>query len=156
MQEEFSNEIRTIARFFFFALLDENKALKVSRAVVGQFLRKIREQHSPEDRIQLVCDLTHDFFEKEKKSLVRGHSEISFEKGWTKSPLLDFSIWLKFHKESKYEELICVIWVHILEIPVSVVSKTLMISPSSVLYRVSRGVRLLSQANPRQDVASEH
>ncbi len=151
MHEEFSKEIKTIAKFFFFALLDENRALKVSRSAVGEFLRKVREFHEDEDKTQLVCDLTYKYFQKEKKLLARGHSEVSFEKGWKKSPLLDFSIWLNFHKEAKYEDMICVIWVHVLELPVDVIAKTLMISPSSVLYRVSKGVRLMGQSSIRQE-----
>ncbi len=141
------HELKKIVKFFFFALLDEDQAIKVSRSAIGEYIRKVKD--GPKDnprsieKNKLIVEITHKWFKKVEGKLIRGHAEISFEKGWQKSPLLDFSSWMSFHKEVQFDDLLCVIWIHLLKIEEEAVAEVLGVSPATVLYRVSRGARQL-------------
>ncbi len=139
--------IQLIAKFFFFALLDEELAVRLTNKAVHRLARRRRLEHASEEKfLAQVVRVTDDIIRSEKKTKAPLRPNLSYKLGFKKPEDFDLSAWMDFHKGSQAPEMWAVIWVHILGLKPEVVAEGLGETLGTVRYRTSQGVRQLGQA----------
>ncbi|GIL18173.1 MAG: hypothetical protein BroJett040_19240 [Oligoflexia bacterium] len=146
------SEVRLIGLFFFFALLDDAKAIEAASQATDLYQLKIKRKPDPNTNI-LIIQSTQAIWEKVKGRFQRGRPQYSADAGWILPETLDMGPWKEFQKSAPEDELLAVIWRLLLQIPEEDVSQALGISSGTLRYRLGRALRKLggfSQATPRR------
>ena len=138
----FENEIKSIALFFFFAVLDDKKAIHTSSRASDLFYLRMKKNPNQNPNVALVT-VTRQAWDKSKNNFYRGRPQYSIESGWLIPTGLDMSPWKEFQKSSHEDELLAVIWSKILKIPEADISLALGITEGTLRYRIGRGLRKL-------------
>lgn len=135
-------DIRSLALFFFFALLDNKKALELTSLSYNYCL--LKKEKNPDIKNQvLIVSATDKFLKESQKSLNRGFPFLSSDGGWVLPDKVEIGPWREFHKNATQDELLIVIWSKILKIPFSDISEALGVSEGTLRYRVAKGLRKL-------------
>jgi len=137
-------EIRAIALFFFFALLDENKALEAANRALLKF-QHLQSKHKEMKSSQAIVAASYSVWLGIRKNLERGKHNFSHESTWFFSKDLDLDPWKEFQKQAPENELLIVIWVHILGISIDDVSRALGLASGTLRYRAGRGLARLGE-----------
>ena len=136
------NHISSIALFFFFALLDDQKAIEASsRALV---LGRARSQRNPQLKTSVILvSVTKAVWDQYKLRVARGRPNTSVESGWLIPEGFDLGPWREFQKSASEDELLTVIWSKILGIADEDISEGLGITSGTIRYRLGRALRKL-------------
>jgi hypothetical protein len=139
-------EAKSIALFFYFAFLDDRRALEASTQAITIFSDK--KKRSPKFNIQvnsqvLIVMSTFAVWKKHHLKLNRGHPNISADVGWVIPADLDLGPWREFQKLATQDEFLIVIWSKVLEIPSKDIAEGLGISEGTVRYRLGHALRKL-------------
>jgi hypothetical protein len=135
-------EIRSIALFYFFAVLDSRKAQELAVEATKIFKRKLAASAHLKPAVAMVA-ATKFVWDQKRRKLVRGRPNYAVDSGWNIPVGLEMSPWMEFQKTAQEKELLSVIWFQILKINEADISEGLKISQGTLRYRVGRGLRKL-------------
>lgn len=135
-------ETQSIALFFFFALLDDQKAIEAASQALA--LCRVRKQRNPQLKNSVaVVAATKSVWDKFKVRVARGKPNTSVESGWLLPEGVDLGPWRDFQKSASEDELLTVIWSKILKIEDDDISEGLGITQGTIRYRLGRALRKL-------------
>lgn len=136
------NDVKSIALFFYFALLDDQKAVEAASQALA--LSRARKQRNPElkNSVALVA-ATKVTWDKYKARVSRGRPNTTIESGWLIPDGVDLGPWREFQKSASEDELLTVIWSKILKIEDDDISEGLGITQGTIRYRLGRALRKL-------------
>ena len=136
------NDVKSIALFFYFALLDDQKAIEAASQALA--LGRARKQRNPElkSSVALVA-ATKTVWDKFKARVARGRPNTTIESGWLIPDGVDLGPWREFQKSASEDELLTVIWSKILKIEDDDISEGLGITQGTIRYRLGRALRKL-------------
>lgn len=135
-------DIKSIALFFYFAFLDDQKAIEASTQALA--LSRVRKQKNTHLKNSvLVVAATRTIWEKYKPRISRGRPNTSVESGWLIPESVDLGPWREFQKSASEDELLSVIWAKILKISDDDISEGLGITQGTIRYRLGRALRKL-------------
>ena len=140
-------EIKSISLFFFFAFLDDRKALQ-SSSEAYEFLQKKIDKNPDIKKEVAVVTVTQEIWSRHRKKWKRGEPYYSKDSGWLLPEGLEMSPWIEFQKSSLEEDLLAVIWSKVLGINDEDISHSLGLSVGTLRYRVGRGLRQLGALTP--------
>lgn len=136
------NDIKSIALFFYFAFLDDQKAIEASSQALA--LGRARKQKNSDIKNSvIVVSVTKSLWDKSRHKLARGRHNISAESGWLLPESVDLGPWREFQKTSAEDELLIVIWSKILKYTDEEISEGLGLSQGTIRYRIGRALRKL-------------
>lgn len=136
------NDISAIALFFFFALLDDQKAIEASSRALA--LGRIRSERNPHLKKSVVLvSVTKAVWDQYKLRVARGRPNTSVESGWLLPEGVEIGPWREFQKSASEDELLTVIWSKILGIADEDISEGLGITNGTIRYRLGRALRKL-------------
>ena len=135
-------EVRALALFFFFACLDEFRAKEAASKAADEFERLLRRDPLTDRSVALVLACSR-VWNKNRARIHRGRPQYSSDSGWLLPEKSDLGNWKEFQKSAPEDELLSVIWVHILNYPEDKVSIALGLTAGTLRYRVGRGLRKL-------------
>ena len=132
------NDVQSIALFFYFALLDDQKAVEAASQALA--LGRARKQRNPnlKNSVALVSS-TKSVWDTYKARVARGRPNTSIESGWLVPEGVDLGPWREFQKSASEDELLTVIWSKILKIEDDDISEGSMTQGVSKLKHGSTG-----------------
>ncbi len=135
-------DVKSIALFFYFSLLDDQKAIEAASQALA--LCRARKSRNPElkSAVALVA-ATKTVWDKFKVRVSRGRPNITVESGWLIPEGVDLGPWREFQKSASEDELLTVIWSKILKIDDDDISTGLGITQGTIRYRLGRALRKL-------------
>lgn len=135
-------DVQSIALFFYFALLDDQKAVEASSQTL--VLCRARKHRNPELKNPVaIVAATKAIWDKYKVRVSRGRPNTTVESGWLIPDSLDLGPWREFQKTASEDELLTVIWSKILKIHDDDISAGLGITQGTIRYRMGRALRKL-------------
>src|SRR5437868_1141231 len=108
------SEVKSIALFFFFAFLDDRRALEASTQAISLCTDKKKKNPQFNNNVLIVMT-TFSVWTKHHLKLNRGNPNISTDAGWMIPTDLDLGPWREFQKLATQDELLSVIWSKVLE-----------------------------------------
>ena len=135
-------DIRALALFFFFALLDDRKAIECS--VQSMTICQERKKRNPDlkNSVALIY-ATSKIWDRVHLKFQRGLPNSSMESGWLIPSNLDLGPWREFQKNATNDELLTIIWSKILNYSDQDISEALGLTVGTVRYRLARAYRKL-------------
>ncbi len=141
-------DAKSISLFFFFALLDETRAIDASTSAIKNYKERISKNPELKSSVAVVA-ATYHIWDKNRNRFVRGRHNFSSESGWLFQADLELGPWKEFQKTAQEDEFLSLIWSHILQIADEDISLGLGISVGTLRYRTGRALRKLGQlTNP--------
>lgn len=141
-------DVKSIALFFFFALLDERRAIDAAAEAYENCRHRLSKNPQLKSSVALVA-ATKQIWEKNSGRFVRGRPNYSSESGWLLPGNIDMGPWKEFQKSAQEDEFLCIIWSQILKLSDEDISMGLGISPGTLRYRTGRALRKLgAMTNP--------
>lgn len=131
---------RRIALFFFYAFLDETRAINAASEAVQNCKDRLAKNPELKPSVALVA-ATHHLWLKHKGHLARGRHNFSPESGWILPAGLDLGPWKEFQKTAQEDEFLALIWSRILQLPDEDIASGLGISVGTLQYRTGRALR---------------
>lgn len=139
---------KSIALFFFFALLDESRAVELSTQAIQNCRDRLSKNPELKPTVALVAS-TAQIWKKHSGNFTRGRHNYSPESGWLLPEGLDMGPWKEFQKTAQEDEFLALIWSRILNLSDEDISLGLGISIGTLRYRTGRALRKLgSLTNP--------
>ncbi len=138
------NDVRAIALFFFYALLDDQKAIEAGARALNLAKDKKRKQPEMANAVALVQS-TFEIWKKEEAEARRMSMVRSLNPGWSLPDGTDLSPWREFHKQSSSDEIVVVIWSKILGLPDAEIATALELPEGTIRYRVGHALRRLGE-----------
>jgi hypothetical protein len=136
------NDIRALALFFFFAMLDDRKAIDCS--IEAMSICQDRKRKNPELKSSVTVIFSSlRVWNKANLKGQRGLPNSSIESGWLIPGDIDLGPWREFQKNATNDELLTLIWSKILNYSDQDISEALGISTGTVRYRLARACRKL-------------
>ncbi|MBO9665667.1 MAG: hypothetical protein J7501_02500 [Bdellovibrio sp.] len=135
-------DIQSIALFFYFALLDDKKAIEASTQALALCLEKKKRNPEIKHSVALVS-ATKVVWDRFKARVMRGRPNTSVESGWLIPEGVDLGPWREFQKTASEDELLTVIWSKILKVEDDDISAGLGITQGTIRYRLGRALRKL-------------
>ncbi len=136
------SDVKAIALFFFFTMLDEKRALLASSQAYELCMNKIdKDEKAPIG--ELIVKSTYKVWKHNHSKLIRGRPQYSLNSGWDLPPGLDIGVWKDFQKNASEEDLLAIVWSKIINISESEIAMGLGLSAGTIRYRVSHAVRKL-------------
>ena len=136
MSQQFTKDI---LKFFFYAFLDEELALKTALSAQGEFTRKIESQVDPR---HLVIQIT-DKLSKKFRPHGLFQPRLTFQNGWESSETIDISVWMAFCNHSAPDEYHSIIWIYFLGYSIFDVAAALSVPVGTIKFRLSQNLREL-------------
>ena len=135
-------DAKSVALFFYFAFLDDKKAIEASIRTLAFCRDKIKKNPELKRSVALVAS-SKTVWDGYKNRMTRGRPNTSVESGWIVPPEVDLGPWREFQKLASEDELLTVIWSKILKIEDTDISEGLGITPGTIRYRLGRALRKL-------------
>lgn len=149
--------ISKCALFFFLLTLDDQKAIDITIKTLKLFKRQQRQVAGASafnsTDLELLIKLCLIEWQEIRTRLKRDQIQIIGSKALKWPEHIDLNPWKEFQKHAPENELIAVIWVHVLGIPEASLARSLNLSEGTVRYRVGKGLSLLGQLN-RPNISS--
>lgn len=140
-------QVRGIALFFLFTLMDEKIALHAAQKTVSQLKASAnRRGRSAEVDSPLLVRALWACLQQQKKLLARTKELTSPEPQLVFPDGVDFSVWTKFHRDTGESEVIAVVLSKILKVSDQDIADGLNTSLGTVRYRIGKGIRQLGLA----------
>ena len=136
------SEVRSIALFFFFAFLDDLRAIEGSAQAISALEIKKKKNPASASAVLIVMS-TFAVWSKHHLKLNRGNPNFTNEAGWNIPTDIDLGPWREFQKLATQDELLSVIWSKILGFSETDIAQALGISEGTVRYRLGRALRKL-------------
>ncbi|MFN7727681.1 MAG: RNA polymerase sigma factor [Bdellovibrio sp.] len=136
------SEVRALALFFFFASLDEYRAKETASKAADEYERILKKDPKIDPAVGVIL-ASYKVWIQFKSKIPRGRPQFSNESGWLFVDKIDLGHWKEFQKTAPEDELLALIWVHILGFSEEQVSRALGLTEGTLRYRVGRGLRKL-------------
>jgi hypothetical protein len=136
------SEVKSIALFFFFAFLDDRRALEASTQAISICSDKLKKNQRFSSQVLIVMS-TFTVWTKHHLKLSRGNPNVSTDAGWMIPADLDLGPWREFQKLATQDEFLVVIWSKVLQIPDKDIAEGLGVSEGTLRYRLGRALRKL-------------
>ncbi len=134
--------IRDISLFFFFCLLDEEKAYDFSSRAVDEYFELKRK--SPSEKVQiLVVKATFKIWKKFSSKIQRGRPHMTKQLGWTWPHDINFGPWMEFQKNTIWDEFIVSVWAFFLKYSDEEIAQGLEMTPGTIRYRLGHALKKL-------------
>ena len=141
-------DVRSIALFFFYATLDEKRAIEAASQAFEQVRKKLSKNPQMKPEVAIIS-VTKQVWDENSGRFLRGRPNYSSESGWLIPEKVDLGPWKEFQKVSQEDEFLCLIWSKILKISDEDISLGLGVSIGTLRYRIGRALRKLgSISNP--------
>jgi hypothetical protein len=141
-------DAKSISLFFFFALLDEMRAIEATTAAIKNYKERVSKNPELKAPVAIVAS-TYHIWDKNRNRFVRGRHNFSADSGWLFTEGLELGPWKEFQKTAQEDEFLALIWSQILKISDEDISLGLGISVGTLRYRTGRALRKLGQlTNP--------
>ncbi len=140
------SQVRSVALFFLYAVLDEHAALPIADKTSGILrskLSRVAEESTDAKRILISTCKTQ--FEKIKKSLSRGTMSMTLSNAFVLPDDVSLAAWVRFQKESPDDELLTVIFSRIMGFTEYDIAEAFEVSEGTATYRLGRGLRRLGE-----------
>ncbi|XGC81030.1 hypothetical protein ACES2L_00865 [Bdellovibrio bacteriovorus] len=135
-------DVQSIALFFYFSLLDDQKAIEASSQALA--IGRARQQRNPDLKSTVaIVAATKTVWDRYKSRVSRGRPNTTVESGWLIPEGTDLGPWREFQKSASEDELLTVIWSKILRIDDDDISEGLGITQGTIRYRLGRALRKL-------------
>lgn len=109
-----------------------------------KYLEKNRNTGVPSDFENFFVRTSHDVYHRIRKDLSASPGALSTGSGVVPElSAVELSPWRDFVRSTPADEILIVIWNHILKIPLGAISKSLGISEGTLNYRLSRAIKKL-------------
>jgi hypothetical protein len=142
-------QVRRIALFFLFSLMDEKMALQAAHTAIAQ----LKAAHPPgrngeetEISSREVIRLCRKIAAQYRKLLPRNRPMTLPSSAWNLPKDIDLATWVRFQKDASDEEIIALVLAKILGYSEDEVAKGLEVSPGTVRFRIGKAVRQLGIA----------
>lgn len=139
---------RSIALFFYLALMDEARA-KASSADAASLYDINHLSKSNCTEAAEVVRITYAGIERISSKLGRGRPNLSTHAGWSLPQGFDLGPWREFQKGAMLDELLVVIWSSVLDFSNEDIAKGWGVSVGTVKYRLALGLRKLGGMLPQ-------
>ena len=136
------SDVKAIALFFYFAFLDDRRAIEASAQALTICNEKRKRNPELKSSVAVVA-ATQTIWNKYKMRVVRGRPNTSVESGWLIPNGVDLGPWREFQKNATQDELLTVIWSKILNMSDEDISEGLGITQGTIRYRLGRALRKL-------------
>ena len=133
-------DIRLLALFFYFALLDNKRAFDLTNQSY-QFCLKQKEKNPQIRNSVLIVATTIKYWKIAQKNKSKKWPYLTSDGGWTIPDKIDIGPWLEFQKTAPSEELLVIIWSKILNISFSDISIATEIPEGTLRYRMARATK---------------
>lgn len=146
-----SNDIRSIALFFFFAFADDRMAVPASIQALN-LARQLKKRTPDLPNEIAVIKATSKIWDKEHPRSSSGLLRLGVSAGWQLPAKTDMTAWREFQKTASPDELSAVIWSKILHYDESLIGRALRLSEGTVSYRLGHALKKLGgflQQRPR-------
>ena len=137
-------DAKSISLFFFFALLDEARAVEATTAAIKNYKQRISKNPETKGAIATVA-ATYQIWDQNRNRFVRGRHNFNSDSGWQFPENLELGAWKEFQKTTQEDEFLALIWSQILKISDEDISLGLGISIGTLRYRTGRALRKLGQ-----------
>lgn len=141
-------DIRSIALFFFFALLDEERAT-VSATKTIALVRERKKRRPREETPVLIVTATDEILEKERREnpvdWTVENIRLTSGAGWVLPSGLEMRSWKDFVQAAAVEESNAVVWSSILGYPDETIARGLRLPEGTVRYRLGRAFSKLGE-----------
>ena len=139
-------QVRCIALFFLFALLDEKTALAAAETAAAQ-VKSLPQPVGPlvdesARRVSLI-QILKKVFEANRKVLARNRPLAMSATVWTLPEGIDLRGWMKFQKDSSDGEVMAVVLSKLLGFTDYEIADGLNITVGTARYRIGKGMRQL-------------
>jgi hypothetical protein len=146
------NDIRAIALFFYFALLDERRAVELAMSSLN--LCNEKKKRYPELKNSIIIVMaTSKIWENNRHKIPRGLPNTSAQSAWKLPANTDLGPWREFQKNAEDDELVSVIWSRILKYSDEDIAQGLELTQGTVRYRLAKAIRLLGGMNHQRSHA---
>lgn len=140
-----SNDIRSIALFFFFAFADDRMA--VPAAIQALSLARNFKKKNPDLPSEVaVIKATARVWGKQHTRQEPGLLRLGTSPGWTLPPKIDMAPWREFQKSASTDELAAVIWSKVLNYDDALIGRALGLSGGTVSYRLGHALKKLGES----------
>jgi len=134
--------IRDISLFFFFCLLDEEKAYEFSSRAVDEYFELKRK--NPSEKVQvLVVKSTFKIWKKFSSKIQRGRPQMTKQLGWTWPHDINFGPWMEFQKNAIWDEFIVSVWAFFLKYSDEEIAQGLEMTSGTIRYRLGHALKKL-------------
>lgn len=139
------NQVRSVALFFLFTVLDEHAALPIADRTSAMLKNKLgRVAEESIDAKRIVISTLRSQFSKIKKDLIRGQMSMTLTNSLVLPDDVSLAAWVKFHKEATDDELLAVVF-RILGFTEHDMAEAFDVSDGTARYRLGRGLRKLGE-----------
>lgn len=136
------SDIRALALFFYFALLDDRKAIELAITALG--ICQDQKKRFPQRKNSVILvSATNDVWSEVERKVKRGLPNTSIESGWVVPAGVDIGPWREFQKNATSNELQTLIWSRVLKYSDADIALGLGITTGTVRYRLARAFRKL-------------
>lgn len=132
--------IKEISLFFFFSLLDEEKAFEAAQKTWTVF-QDYKKKYSKEKDAVLIVQATKEVWDHLNPKLQKGRPYLTKSSGWTWPNQLNMGPWMEFQKHSTTDELLSTIWCYIMGYSESDVATGLGLSEGTLRFRLGHSVK---------------
>lgn len=137
------SDIRLMALFFFYAVLDEKKAIEYASKAADVFVKKSDNLNSG----QKLVESTFAVWNRYKLYLNRSNPAIAVHLKAFGLSGVQLGAWREFYLQAKPEELLSIIWSLILKIDENDIATALGIPAGTLRFRIAKGLRKLNEIN---------
>jgi len=131
-------QVRWIALFFLYALMDEKIALQSAHKAIASLKAKGYGGDTP-----AVVRAVKKVWDQQRKSMSKNRLAIAPESGWVLPDHVDIAPWAKFQKDAADDQVIAVVLSRILGFSDQDIAEGLNVSLGTVRYRIGKGIRQL-------------
>ena len=139
-------QIKSVALFFSFALLDDQLARQATFATLFRLKKKLEKEKFSENEVQaLTIQFMNKIWLRYQKYLPKGGIVYSGGLNTLKNDFTDLGPWREFRRMTDDNEFLAVLWSQVVGYSDEAIAQGLNTTVGTVRHRVSRGLRLLGE-----------
>lgn len=131
--------IRPLSVFFFFALMNEEKAISYTINVLDKIKKINNKKNIPVLVVKMATEIVYDS-DLKQVYITKGLNE-----NWILPKGLDIGPWKEFHKKISKEEMISLLWSHVIKMDEATVLEALEINIGTHHYRISNALKKIGK-----------
>lgn len=136
--------IKEISLFFFFSLLDEEKAFSAAQKTWFSY-QDLRKKHPQIKESVLVIKAASVVWRQLSSKFQKGRPYLTKDAGWQWPSDLNMGPWMEFQKRSSSDELMTTIWCYIIGYSEPDVAAGLGLSEGTLRFRLGRAIRKIGE-----------
>lgn len=139
-------QIKSVALFFSFALLDDQLARQATVATLFRLKKKLeKEKLSQHQTDVLIIELMNSIWLRYQKYLPKGKVLYAGALNTLKNNYTDLGPWREFRRLTDDNEFLAVLWSQVIGFSDEVIAQGLNLTEGTIRHRVGRGLRCLGE-----------